>query len=57
MKRELFRAKEYDQDNWIVSDSLSWMDNELYLFGESDWLQCEYRTRSVSYENMVGKKW
>ena len=58
MTRELFRALEIRTDaaeHWVMSDSIKWFGDSMWLRHDDSWVQCFPETRSVSYENMIDK--
>lgn len=58
MQREQFRAKRLDNSDYLISDGIRWINDELELRDNSEtmfdsWIPCDDTTRSVSYPDML----
>ena len=51
---ELYRACRLDSSEYIISNSIDWIGDKLYLKDDvGDWIECDPSTRAVSYVDMV----
>ena len=51
----LNRARHLYSEEYIVSDSIKFELNQMYLFHKNRWTECEESTRSINFENMIDK--
>lgn len=49
----LNRAKHLYSEDYIISPSIKFEFNQMYLFNKNRWVECEQSTRSVSLSGML----
>ena len=52
----LTRAKSLCYDEYLISDSVMYKHNNLYLKVKGKWRECDETTRSLNFEDMLDRK-
>jgi len=53
INKELHRAKHVYSEKYVISNSIKWIGDMLYLLKGDLWIECEPETRSIHFNDMI----